>query len=1040
MEDENPSEASFDLDGKTYRYFAVPRTVPVDQYERLPYALRVIAECMVRKAAQNAAGHGQIWRQSLDKLLAYREHEGHDILFQPGRVLLQDFTGVPALLDMAALRDLVAERCGPEASRRVDSVCPADLVVDHTVQIDYSQVQSLRKPKNEAGGAGASTAVDQGLVSAMGGMSLHASCPPPAIIVHSSYPPAPPSVPTVYPTYNGYAYPSAYYGPVTAPTAQYYSLAPAYNAYGAPTPMATPLPSSPGPNLAASSYAAHAVDTVPQDNPGLPIQDEICPFHQRHTYWADLLRKNQAKEFRKNEERFAFLKWVNKSFGNITVIPPGTGVMHQVNLEYLARIVTCQDGLLFPDSLIGTDSHTTMINGLGVLGWGVGTLDAESVMFGHPITMTIPKVIGCRIVGQIPDYTTSTEIVLLITKKLRHAGVNGCFVEFFGPSLEVLSIADRATIANMSPEYGALVSYFPYDELTLDYLQHAGRSAQVECIRKYLTEVGMLRTAQSKEPEYSEVLDIDLSEVQPCVSGPKRSKDKVLIHEIGCDFHKALTAPQDSSKGFGLTLEQTYTTMNVNVDGAFHTITNGSVLLAAITSCSNTSNPSVLLGAGVLAKKAIEAGLAVSKCVKTSLAPGSGVVTSYLLESGVMPYLYMLGFEVIGYGCSSCVDNTKPLPSPIVDAIRQGSLVCCGVMSGNRNFESRVQADIKANYLASPMLVIAYSIAGRVDIDFEREPIGFTTEGKPVYLSEVWPSRQEIQEMENRFVIPAIFRNVVGRISYGNKHWSALETAESDLHFPWDQSSTYIKPPLYITELADNLPETPKSWLRGMRCLLKLGDNVTSDHISPAGSIVRNSPAADYLSSLGLAPREYSSYGARRGNCEVMMRGTFGHIRLKNELSKKEGPFTTHLPSGVPTTIFEASQRYKVEKVPLFVIAGENFGRGTARDWATKGPLLLGVKAILALSFDSNYRANLVKSGILPVQIDQTTYEILTGREILDIELPGSEEDDQLKVSLVLNNDFDISADLRLDNEYEKSLYQDGGVIRQKMRDLVAES
>ncbi|TRY61731.1 hypothetical protein TCAL_01818 [Tigriopus californicus] len=778
------------------------------------------------------------------------------------------------------------------------------------------------------------------------------------------------------------------------------------------------------------------VDSVPHDNPGLPIQDEICPFHQRHTYWAELLRKNQAKEFRKNEERFAFLKWVNKSFGNITVIPPGTGVMHQVNLEYLARIVTCQDGLLFPDSLIGTDSHTTMINGLGVLGWGVGTLDAESVMFGHPITMTIPKVVGCRISGQIPDYTTSTEIVLLITKKLRHAGVNGCFVEFFGPSLEVLSMADRATIANMSPEYGALVSYFPYDELTLDYLQHAGRSAQVECIRKYLTEVGMLRTPQSKEPEYSEVLEIDLSEVQPCVSGPKRSKDKVLIHEIGSDFHKALIAHQDSSKGFGLTLEQTYTSLNVNVDGAFHTITNGSVLLAAITSCSNTSNPSVLLGAGVLAKKAIEAGLAVSKCVKTSLAPGSGVVTSYLLESGVMPYLYMLGFEVIGYGCSSCVDNTKPLPGPIVDAIRQGSLVCCGVMSGNRNFESRVQADIKANYLASPMLVIAYSIAGRVDIDFEREPIGFTAEGKPIFLSEVWPSRQEIQEMENRFVIPAIFRNVVGRISYGNKHWSALETAESDLHFPWDQSSTFIKPPLYITELAENLPETPKSWLKGMRCLLKLGDNVTSDHISPAGSIVRNSPAADYLSSLGLAPREYSSYGARRGNCEVMMRGTFGHIRLKNELSKKEGPFTTHLPSGVPTTIFEASQRYKVEKVPLFVIAGENFGRGTARDWATKGPLLLGVKAILALSFDSNYRANLVKSGILPVQIDRTTYEILTGREILDIELPESEEDEQLKVSLVLNHDFDISADLRLDNEYEKSLYQDGGVIRQKMRDL----
>jgi len=1021
------------VDGKRYRYYDVAGALG-ERFARLPFSVKVVVESMVRRADKEADEKiAAVWRAAAEKLLDYTEHEGEDVLFQPSRVLLQDFTGVPALVDLAAIRDaLVRGGVGEEAARKVDSLCPADLVVDHSVQLDYSQIAAKTAAAAKSRAEQQQHEVEQ--------MQQQQQQSPPTLIVHSTFPPpqfqpvmeqqwhyaaAQPGPPAPAPVFT-YFHPVSPYQPIPQMPLQ-------AAMYPPPPPIPQPLPPKPPSPV--------GVLEVPDDNPGLPVQDEICPFHQRMSYWSDMLSKNQESEFGRNKERFCFLKWVDKAFGNITVIPPGTGVMHQVNLEYLARVVTCQeDDLLFPDSLVGTDTHTTMINGLGVLGWGVGTLDAESIMFGHPIQFAVPRVIGCKITGYIPPYATSTEIVLLITKRLRHTGVVNCFVEFFGPGVSELSVADRATIANMCPEYGALVGFFPTDELTMKYLEQTGRDAQqVRCIREYLKAVGMFRDAdaeaEGQEPRFSSVIEVDLSEVLPCVSGPKRTKDKIPVDGVCQDFRRSLLA-RDGSKGFGLMPEDSHKSLRVNIDGSLHTIRHGSVLLAAISSCSNTSNPSVMLGAGLLARKAIEAGLSVAKYVKTSLSPGSGVVTSYLHESGVMPYLYMLGFEVVGYGCSTCVNNSRPLPASIVDAISQGKLVCCGVLSGNRNFEGRIQPDIKANYLASPMLVIAYSIAGRIDIDFNAEPLGFDQSDRPVFLRDIWPSREEIQETERRFVIPAIFRQVYSRISYGNKHWSELPSPKGSELYPWDERSTFIQQPSYVEEHLASIDSRPEEHLKKMRCLVKLGDNVTSDHISPAGSIVRNSPAADYLASQGLVPREYNSYGARRGNCEVMVRGAFAHPRLRNLLSGKPGPYTVHFPSEVPTTIYEASKSYKRDNVPLFIIAGDNLGRGTPRDWATKGLILLGVKAVLAVGFDANYRSNLVRAGILPVQIDKTSYDILTGRESIDLVMPepGAGSGD---VSIVLNDYFDITAKIRLDNAYEVGLFESGGMVKQTIRRIM---
>ncbi|XP_040578631.1 cytoplasmic aconitate hydratase [Lepeophtheirus salmonis] len=981
MEDEDLLK-DFQVGERSYKYYDVTQ---IQGYEELPYSLRVLLECAVRKRSET---QGQVWKDVYERILSVLSgceedsEEDDDILFHPGRVLLQDFTGVPALIDLAAIRESVSKSGGcPDV---VDSLCPADLVVDHCVQVDYNQIkQQLSSPPDPS----PKTPVLGGSMQPCPTVIVHSTFPPPFL----AYPPPPPiyTLPAFYPI-------SSYQSKVVAP--------------------------SPASNTSNRSVP-------PMDNPGLPIQDDICPFHQKMSYWADALRSNQTSEFERNKERFIFLKWVNSAFKNITVIPPGTGVMHQVNLEYLARVVTCQGGVLFPDSVVGTDTHTTMINGLGVLGWGVGTLDAQAVMFGHPVTLSFPRVVGIRIKGVISDYSTSTDLVLMITKKLRQAGVQGAFVEFFGPSLKELSVADRATISNMCPEYGALVGFFPIDEITIQYLAQSGRDkSHIETVEKYMKTVKMFRSSDENENiRFASIIEIDLSDIIPCVSGPKRTKDKVSINEIAADFKSALHL-KEGPKGYGLSQGQGHVAFSVNIDGEYFTVGHGTVLLAAISSCTNTSNPSVMLGAGLLAKKAVECGLSVPKVVKTSLAPGSGVVTSYLQESGVMPYLYMLGFEIVGYGCSTCSYNSGPnLPDSIVQAIKQGNLVCCGLLSGNRNFEGRLDPDIRANYLASPLMVIAYAIAGRIDINLDREPLGFNSHtGEAIFLKNIWPSRQEIQEIERKLVIPGIYRQVYSKVSVGNKHWDSLSVPNSVDKFPWSSDSTYIKCPEYIKEIGSNA----RNW-KNMRCLLKLGDNITSDHISPAGSITRSSPAAEYLSSLGLAPREYNSYGARRGNYHVMVRGTFSNMRLQNHLLNKVGPYTLHLPSEVTTTIFEASERYKNDGVSLFAIGGKNFGRGTSRDWATRGPFLLGVRAILAVSFDPTYRSNLVKTGILPLQITSISYESLKGTECLSIDIRDNITPKCLIDVVVGKAERSFKAVVRVDNDYETDVFHAGGVIAQ---------
>ncbi len=1014
---------NLEVESRTYKFFDIADLG--EEYTRLPFCLRILLESLVRKSGR------ETWAANcVQKVLRYRENEGAPLLFQPARVLLQDFTGVPALVELAAIRDVVAEKGGDVAA--VDSACPADLVVDHSVQLDYSQVAAAARAKkrNER--------------ERQRRQLLSQQQQQPTIIVHSTFPPPPASTAVAPPAAAFYPSPQppatfvyASATPAVYSVPQYFPVS-QYQTYYATDHNATSLQGD-------DDAHEEGDDNIPTDNPGLPIQDEVCPFHQRLSYWADALRRNEELEFRRNEERFAFLKWADDAFSNVTVVPPGSGTMHQINLEYLARVVVVSkeaNATLFPDTLVGTDSHTTMVNGLGILGWGVSTMDAEAVMFGHPVSMPVPKVVGCRIIGSLPPYATSTEIVLLVTKRLRQSpeSVSGCFVEFFGPGVLELSVSDRAAIANMCPEYGALVGFFPTDEETLRYLDKTGRDAhQMKCIKEYLNSAGMIRKCDDEDPDYSAVVEVDLAAVSPCMSGPKCARDKAAVGEVAANFRAALNRPEEYG-GFGIAVERSRDSVSVNVDGRLNAVAHGSVLLAAIASCSNTSNPTVMLAAGLLAKRAIEAGLSVPNFVRTSLAPGSGVVTSYLQESGVMPYLYMLGFEVVGYGCSACVDNSRPwrvLPA-LRSAVAQGNLVCCGILSGNRNFEGRLQMDLKANYLASPLLVIAYALAGRVDIDFEREPLGYEAkEGKPVFLADVWPSRAEVREVELRFVVPAIFRQVFARVSYGNKHWSALKPpSEGEAFFHWDDNSTFIQQPLYVLQQADAINSGPQKSLLGMRCLLKLGDDVPADHISPAGSIVRHSPAADYLSSLGLAPRDFGSYGAHRCNWRVMSRGAFAHPRLKNVLSDKCGPFTTHFPSEVRTSVHEAARRYKREGVNLFVLAGEKFGRGgAARDWAAKGPFVLGVRAVLALSFDDAFRSSLVKAGILPVIIDATTYEILTGSEKVDVMLPEDKDSDEVTLRLD-DGGFDLSARNALANEYEVSLFRRGGIIK----DLLAKA
>ncbi|XP_006629784.1 cytoplasmic aconitate hydratase [Lepisosteus oculatus] len=858
------------------------------RYDRLPFSIRVLLEAAVR----NCDGF-LVKKADVESILNWKETQTQsvEVPFKPARVILQDFTGVPAVVDFAVMRDAVKKLGGdPE---KINPVCPADLVIDHSIQVD---------------------------------------------------------------------------------------------------------------------------------------------FNRRN----DSLKKNQDLEFERNRERFEFLKWGSQAFHNMRIIPPGSGIVHQVNLEYLARVVFDEDGLYYPDSLVGTDSHTTMIDGLGVLGWGVGGIEAEAVMLGQPISMVLPEVIGYRLVGTPQPYVTSTDIVLTVTKHLRQVGVVGKFVEFFGPGVAQLSIADRATIANMCPEYGATAAFFPVDHISIKYLEQTGRDEEkLIYIQQYLKATGMLRDFNdtSQDPDFTQVVDLDLSTVVSCCSGPKRPQDKVPVLDMKEDFKNCLGAKQ-GFKGFQVPPEHHSVLVSFKYLDAEYELSHGSVVIAAITSCTNTSNPSVMLGAGILAKKAVELGLNVKPYIKTSLSPGSGVVTYYLKKSGVMSYLSELGFEVVGYGCMTCIGNSGPLPEPVVEAINKSNLVAVGVLSGNRNFEGRVHPNTRANYLASPLLVIAYAIAGTVRIDFEKEPLGVSPQGKNVFLKDIWPTRLEIQEVEREFVIPAMFKEVYEKIEKVNEQWNALK-APSEKLYTWNPKSTYIKPPPFFDNLTVEL-QSPKS-ITDAYVLLNLGDSVTTDHISPAGNIARNSPAARYLVNRGLCPREFNSYGSRRGNDAVMARGTFANIRLFNKFLNKQAPETLHIPSGETLDVFDAAERYQQAGFPLIILAGKEYGSGSSRDWAAKGPFLLGIKAVLAESYERIHRSNLVGMGVIPLEYlpgDTAESLGLTGRERYTIVIP-----DKLTPRMIVNIKLDtgkvIQALVRFDTDVELTYFHHGGILNYMIRKML---
>ncbi|KAA0196652.1 hypothetical protein HAZT_HAZT004313 [Hyalella azteca] len=874
--------------GEQFTYFNIPALNP-QKYDRLPFCIRVLLESAVRNC-----DNFQVLKSDVERILSWEEHQraGVEVPFRPARVLLQDFTGVPAVVDFAAMRDAVKSLNGDPA--KINPICPADLVIDHSVQVDYTRS-------------------------------------------------------------------------------------------------------------------------------------------------SDALLRNQKLEFERNRERFVFLKWGASAFKNMLIVPPGSGIVHQVNLEFLARVVFGSSSgggaTLYPDSLVGTDSHTTMINGLGVLGWGVGEnqislcfnqgIEAEAVMLGQAISLVLPEVIGYKITGELSPLSTSTDVVLTITKHLREVGVVGKFVEFFGAGVEQLSLADRATISNMCPEYGATTAYFPVDPAASAYLKQTGRDQkQIAVIEAYLKAVKMFRNYgdSSQDPVYTQVVELDLASVVPSMSGPKRPHDRVAVEHVKEDFQRCLSN-KVGFKGFGLPAESLSKKVPFTYRGTEYTLSHGSVVIAAITSCTNTSNPSVMLGAGMLARNAVAAGLSVAPYIKTSLSPGSGVVTHYLEHSGVLPSLNALGFDVVGYGCMTCIGNSGPLDD-------ENELVCAGVLSGNRNFEGRIHPSTRANYLASPLLVIAYAIAGTLNIDFKTEPLGYNKEGRPVFLSEIWPSRSEVREVEETSVLPAMFQEVYSNITTGSDDWNELPCPDTEL-YPWDELSTYIKNPPFFqgitrvsiahhTVITVELPAIES--IRGARVLLNLPDSVTTDHISPAGSIARNSPAARYLAKSKLTPREFNSYGSRRGNDAVMARGTFANIRLVNKMVGRAAPRAVHQPSGEELDVFDCAERYKAENIPVIVLTGKEYGSGSSRDWAAKGPYMLGVRAVIAESYERIHRSNLVGMGILPLQFmqgDSADSLGLDGTETYDIILPDTIAP-SITVSVKVNgSEREFTALLRFDTEVE---------------------
>ncbi|MFT7259299.1 MAG: aconitate hydratase [Glaciecola sp.] len=769
----------------------------------------------------------------------------------------------------------------------------------------------------------------------------------------------------------------------------------------------------------------------------------------------DSFKNNTEIEVKRNNERYQFLKWGQSAFSNFKVVPPGKGIVHQVNLEYLARVTFVEeqeDGVvLYPDTLVGTDSHTTMINGLGVLGWGVGGIEAEAAMLGQPVTMLIPEVIGMKLTGKMPAGTTATDLVLAVTQQLRAFGVVGKFVEFFGAGVKHLTVADRATIANMSPEYGATCGLFPIDEQTIKYLELTGRSQQqIDIIEAYSKAQGMWGSEVQEEAEYHATLTLDLNQVVPAIAGPKRPQDRINLDDASAAFkgwiseQKELAIAPDhtqqdrfDSEG-GPLLASSKNSVSCHLNGQDFELDEGAVVIAAITSCTNTSNPSVLVAAALVAKKANELGLTVKPWVKTSFAPGSQVVTEYLNKAGLSKELDQLGFYLVGYGCTTCIGNSGPLPGPISDAIKEGQLTVTSVLSGNRNFEGRIHSEVKANYLASPPLVVAYAIAGNMNIDITKEPLGTDHDGKPVYLRDLWPSQESIQSIVTEVVNKAMFTDKYGSIYDGGDVWENLKTVDANL-YDWPES-TYVKKPSFFANMQPQ-PEPVKA-IQKARCLLKLADSVTTDHISPAGAIGNDTPAAEYLRANHVEPTDFNSYGSRRGNHEVMMRGTFANVRLRNELAPgTEGGFTRKQPGGDQMTVFEAAQQYIADDIPTIVIAGKEYGTGSSRDWAAKGPLLLGVKAAIAETYERIHRSNLIGMGILPLQF-------ITGEGAHTYKLDGTEQfsiaavtakQKQVTVNVVRDDgsEFSFNTDIRIDTPNEFEYFRHGGILQFVIRSLL---
>jgi aconitate hydratase len=776
-------------------------------------------------------------------------------------------------------------------------------------------------------------------------------------------------------------------------------------------------------------------------NPLIPVDlviDHSVVVEYFGTYYS--FYKNVELEYDQNKERYSFLKWAQKYFNNFRLVPPGTGICHQVNLEYLSKVVYTKDNLVFPDTVLGTDSHTPMVNGIGVVGWGVGGIEAEAVMLGQPLYMTLPEVIGVKLINELPYNATATDLVLTITERLRKYGVVGKFVEVFGPALNYLTIPDRATISNMSPEFGSTITYFPIDNQTLNYLKLTNRPQElIDLVERYAKENMLFRENENKI-EYKDVIEIDLSKVEVSISGPRRPQDRINLKDIKSKFidllstYKSSSIQSDSSV---LVKEKVINKVSIKEDLEAYELMDGSVVIAAITSCTNTSNPYVMLAAGILARNAVKRGLAAKKWVKTTLAPGSKVVTSYLEKSGLLPYLEALRFFVSGYGCTTCIGNSGTLPKIILEAINNNDLVVAAVLSGNRNFEARINPNVKMNFLASPVLVVVYALAGRIDIDFENEPLGYDPNGNPVYLKDIYPKREEILELIDKVVVPKDFEKIYSEIFEGDEYWKNLEFYDNEV-YEFDENSTYIKETPFFN---DEFLNFQVKNIEQARVLLLLGDSITTDHISPAGSIKPDSPAGKYLLSKEVSIKDFNSYGSRRGNHEVMIRGTFANVRLKNLLVNVEGGYTLYIDDETNQeqimTVYEAAMKYKEKNKDLIIIAGKEYGSGSSRDWAAKGTRLLNVKAVIAKSFERIHRSNLVGMGVLPLQfLEEQDYKTLnlTGKELYTILIPSELEPKQLIEVLVYNNDkilrTKFNVILRLDSKVEIEYYKNGGILQ----------